>query len=86
MTIAALPCIPVRPLAMVTPPSPSICRPNTGPTKHQSKDTFLAWAQQVGPHTHQQVTAIFAAKAHEEQAFRTLKGLQSLATRYGLSD
>jgi len=51
--------------------------------KHQSKDTFLAWAQQVGPHTHQQVTAIFAAKAHEEQAFRTLKGLQSLATRYG---
>lgn len=51
--------------------------------KRQSKETFLAWAQQVGPHTHRQVTDIFAAKAHEEQAFRTLKGLQSLATRYG---
>ncbi|MEO1445251.1 MAG: IS21 family transposase [Cyanobacteria bacterium J06635_11] len=51
--------------------------------KRQSKETFLAWAQQVGPHTHCQVTAIFDAKAHEEQAFRTLKGLQSLATRYG---
>ena len=52
--------------------------------KQQSKETFLAWAQQVGPHTHRQVTAILAAKAHEEQAFRTLKGLQSLATRYGV--
>ena len=27
--------------------------------------------------------AIFAAKDHEEQAFRTLKGVQALATRYG---
>lgn len=51
--------------------------------KRQSQETFLAWAQQLGPQTHRQVTAIFAAKAHEEQAFRTLKGLQSLATRYG---
>ncbi|MEM6839472.1 MAG: IS21 family transposase [Cyanobacteria bacterium P01_C01_bin.120] len=51
--------------------------------KRQSKEMFLAWAQQVGPHTHCQVTAIFDAKAHEEQAFRTLKGLQSLATCYG---
>ena len=51
--------------------------------KQQSKETFLAWAQQIGPQTHRQVTAIFAAKDHEEQAFRTLKGLQSLATRYG---
>jgi len=51
--------------------------------KQPSKETFLAWAQQVGPQTYRQVTAIFAAKDHEEQAFRTLKGLQSLATRYG---
>jgi transposase len=51
--------------------------------KQQSQETFLAWAQQIGPQTHRQVTAIFATKAHEEQAFRTLKGLQSLATRYG---
>ena len=51
--------------------------------KRQSKETFLAWATHLGPHTRQQVEAIFAGKAHEEQAFRTLKGLQSLATRYG---
>jgi transposase len=51
--------------------------------KAQSKASFLAWAAQIGPHTHAQVEAIFTAKDHEEQAFRTLKGVQALATRYG---
>lgn len=51
--------------------------------KQQSKATFMTWAVQIGPQTTRQVEAIFATKAHEEQAFRTLKGLQSLATRYG---
>ena len=51
--------------------------------KRQSKETFLAWAHQIGPHTHTQVEAIFNSKDHDEQAFRSLKGLQSLATRYG---
>lgn len=51
--------------------------------KHQSKDRFLAWAQQMGPQTHAQVEAIFDHKAHEEQAFRTIKGMQRLATQYG---
>ena len=51
--------------------------------KSQSKATFLAWAAHIGPHTQTQVETIFAAKPHEEQSFRTLKGLQSLATRYG---
>jgi len=51
--------------------------------KQQSRSTFLAWAQQVGPQTVQQVEAIFALKPHEEQAFRTLKGVQRLATHYG---
>ena len=51
--------------------------------KRQSKETFLGWAGQIGAHTRQQAEAIFAGKVHEEQAFRTLKGLQSLATRYG---
>lgn len=51
--------------------------------KRQSKETFLAWAEQIGAETHNQVTDIFEKKEHEEQAFRTLKGLQSLATRYG---
>jgi transposase len=51
--------------------------------KHQSKQRFLDWAAQIGPHTIEQVQTLFAQKVHEEQAFRSLKGLQSLATRYG---
>lgn len=51
--------------------------------KRQSKERFLDWAQLVGTHTHQQAQAIFDYKEHEEQAFRTLKGLQSLAGKYG---
>jgi transposase len=51
--------------------------------KRQSKARFLAWAEQIGPHTHKQVSAIFEARAHEEQAFRSVKGLQRLATTYG---
>lgn len=51
--------------------------------KQQSKERFLAWAEQIGPHTHQQVGAIFDTRAHEEQAFRSIKGLQRLATHYG---
>lgn len=51
--------------------------------KDQSRERFLAWASHVGPQTRQQVEAIFASKEHEEQAFRTLKGVQSLSSRYG---
>jgi transposase len=51
--------------------------------KRQSRATFVNWAQQIGPQTVEQVEAIFALKAHEEQAFRTLKGVQRLATQYG---
>lgn len=51
--------------------------------KRQSKERFLAWAEQIGPHTHQQVSAIFEKRVHEEQAFRSVKGLQRLATTYG---
>jgi len=51
--------------------------------KRQSKERFLAWAQQVGAHTLTQAEAIFALKPHEEQAFRSLKGLQGLAQKYG---
>lgn len=51
--------------------------------KHQSKQRFLDWAATIGPHTTQQVHTLFAQKVHEEQAFRSLKGLQSLATHYG---
>lgn len=51
--------------------------------KRQSKERFLAWAEQIGRQTHQQVSAIFEKRAHEEQAFRSIKGLQRLATTYG---
>jgi transposase len=50
--------------------------------KQQSKERFLAWAERIGPATSAQVQAIFETKAHPEQAFRTLKGLQRLAGRY----
>jgi transposase len=51
--------------------------------KHQSKQRFLDWAATIGPQTTQQVQTLFEQKAHEEQAFRSLKGIQSLATHYG---
>jgi len=50
--------------------------------KGQSKERFLAWAEGIGSATQIQVQAIFAAKAHPEQAFRTLKGIQRLVGRY----
>lgn len=50
--------------------------------KQQSQERFLAWAERIGPATIAQVQAIFKTKAHPEQAFRTLKGLQRLAGRY----
>ena len=50
--------------------------------KRQSKEKFLAWAARVGPQTSTQVEAIFKQKAHEEQAFRVLMGLQRLARQY----
>jgi transposase len=51
--------------------------------KHQSKQKFLTWAAQVGPQTEIQVQTLFAKTQYEEQAFRTLKGIQSLNTHYG---
>lgn len=51
--------------------------------KSQSQENFLAWAARIGPHTTTQVETIFASKPHDEQSFRTLKGLQSLASGYG---
>jgi transposase len=51
--------------------------------KRQSKESYLAWAKQVGPHTELQAQTIFNQKAHEEQAFRSLQGLQSLTRKYG---
>jgi len=62
---------------------PSHMPPEHWAYKVQSKEGFLNWAQQVGVQTKVQVQAIFATKEHQEQAFRTLKGVQSLAREYG---
>ena len=51
--------------------------------KTQSREKFLAWAEQIGPATKRQVAAIFDKKAYAEQAFRTLRGVQHLKTTYG---
>ncbi|QZZ23054.1 hypothetical protein J5X98_12345 [Leptothermofonsia sichuanensis E412] len=51
--------------------------------KAQSKEAFLSWAERIGPQTQVQVHAIFESKEHEEQAFRTLKGVQRLVQQYG---
>jgi transposase len=51
--------------------------------KQQSQERYQTWAQRVGTQTNVQVASIFAEKAHPEQAFRSLKGLQRLAQQYG---
>ena len=51
--------------------------------KTQSKTKFMAWAQQIGPATAQQLEAIFNTKAYEEQAFRSIRGVQYLNSCYG---
>lgn len=51
--------------------------------KTQSRQKFLAWASHIGPATVQQVAAIFDQKTYDEQAFRTLRGVQHLSTTYG---
>ena len=51
--------------------------------KSQSKEGFLRWAERIGTQTKAQVQTIFESKDHEEQAFRTLKGVQRLAGQYG---
>ena len=69
MTIAALPCIPVRVPAMVTPPSPSICRPRPLGLQTSVERHLPGLGAAGGSLTPiSSVTAIFAAKAHEEQA------------------
>jgi transposase len=51
--------------------------------KTQSKEKFLTWAKQIGPYTTAQVQAIFDKREYEEQAFRSIRGIQYLNTTYG---
>jgi transposase len=51
--------------------------------KTQSKEKFLDWAKQIGPYTTAQVQAIFDQREYQEQAFRSIRGIQYLNTTYG---
>lgn len=51
--------------------------------KRQSKQRFVEWAETIGAQTTKQVLAIFERKDHEEQAFRSVRGLQRLVQDYG---
>lgn len=51
--------------------------------KTQSKEKFLKWACEIGPHTQAQVQAIFEKREYEEQAFRSIRGLQYLNVTCG---
>jgi transposase len=51
--------------------------------KTQSREKFLTWAAQIGPATTQQIEAIFKHKEHDEQAFRSIRGVQHLHPYYG---
>lgn len=51
--------------------------------KSQSREKFTAWAQSVGPQTVKQVDAIFEQKTYDEQAFRSVRGVQHLQSTYG---
>lgn len=58
------------------------------PPEHQavrswSKDRFIAWSQGVGSETSEFVLMLFNKKAHPEQSFRSVLGLQRLAKQYG---
>jgi len=58
------------------------------PPEHQavrswSKDRFVAWSQGVGTETSEFVLMLFNKKAHPEQSFRSVLGLQRLAKQYG---
>ena len=57
------------------------------PPEHQavrswSKERFIAWSKGIGSETELFVATLFAKKAHPEQAFRAVLGLQRLAKKY----
>ena len=58
------------------------------PEKHRqylewSPERFLAWAKKIGPHTVILTERILAARAHPQQAYRTLLGIFRLGKSYG---
>ena len=58
------------------------------PPEHQAvrpwtRERFESWSRGVGAETQSFVDMLFARKAHPEQAFRAILGLQRLAKKYG---
>lgn len=51
----------------------------------RNRDSFINWALSIGPETRKQVEAIFTCPKHQEQAFRSILGLQRLAKTHGAS-
>lgn len=47
-----------------------------------SPERFLHWAEQMGPHTAQLISAVLTARLHPQQAYRTCLGILGLAKRY----
>jgi transposase len=57
------------------------------PPTHQhyaewSPERFVHWAEQLGPHTAQLITAILGLRLHPQQAYRTCLGILGLAKHY----
>jgi transposase len=57
------------------------------PPAHQrysdwSPERFLRWANEIGPHTSQLITAVLDARRHPQQAYRSCLGILGLAKRY----
>ncbi len=57
------------------------------PPEHQAvrswtRERFTSWSKSIGTETEQFVEMLFAKRAHEAQAFRSILGLQRLAQKY----
>jgi transposase len=47
-----------------------------------SPQRFQGWAERIGPHTAQLISAVLASRLHPQQAYRTCLGILGLAKRY----
>ena len=56
--------------------------PEHAAVKSWTKDKFVGWSKGIGVDTHAFVLQLFSSKAHPEQAFRAVLGLQRLSEKY----
>jgi transposase len=57
--------------------------PEHAAVKSWSADKFLLWSKRIGAETEAFVQMLLQKRAHPEQAFRSILGLQRLAQKYG---